>query len=64
MPGEYEAKFNLLRDLVIAYFSKLDAWNGPVEEGGGSGEAEGKLNRAESVLRQAVGAPAWKGTYR
>lgn len=64
MPGETESKLKLLSDLVLDYFAKLDAWNGPVEEGGGSGEAEGKLNRAESVLRQAVGAPAWKGTYR
>lgn len=64
MPGETEAKLKLLAELVTNYFSKLDAWNGPVEEGGGSGEAEGELNRAERALRQVVGAPEWKGTYR
>jgi hypothetical protein len=64
MPGEHEAKLQLLADLVRDYFAKLDAWNGPVEQGCGSGEAEGKLKRAEKVLREFVGVPAWTGTYR
>lgn len=64
MPGEHEAKLGLLRDLVRAYFDALDAWNAPVDQGGGSGEAEGRLDRAERVLREMVGVEQWTGLYR
>ncbi len=60
----FDATVTALHAFIKEYFDALDAWNAPNgspfglpwdDRGGGSGRAEGRLNRAEDALRTAVG---------